>query len=575
MANRNQISGSDFSEIAGIIARRLQKIYKSDFRETHVNRILQLLVSNYSGWPAWDSTDIMLITYGSSIRAENEKPLRTLHSFLNERLKGVFNTVHILPFFPYTSDDGFSISDYMIVNPALGTWDDISAIGEDFYIMTDLVINHVSSAHPWFKNFLNGSAPGKDYFIETVGGADYSDVVRPRSSELFTKFNTSSGEKEVWTTFSSDQIDLNFSNPDVLIEMIRILVYYISRGARFIRLDAIAFLWKQPGTSCLHLDETHEVVKLLRDIAAFVRPGTIILTETNVPNKENWSYFGDGDEAHMVYQFSLPPLLLYTLFSGNSDYLTQWAKEIPDVGSNQTFLNYTASHDGIGVRPLEGLLPEGALNALIESVTDAGGLVSMRAGKSGTLTPYELNITWYDAMKLPGNVYDHFHALRYICSQAIMMAMKGIPAFYIHSLLATPNDSDGVKSTGRFRSINRKELYEHELAHLLSSDTPQGRIFNGLVSLIKKRRICPAFHPSAKQDVINYGSRIFAFIRTNSETRHTVYCISNISNTVTELELILATAKKGFDLISEEMIHSGQIVLKPFQTMWIEVRNQV
>jgi sucrose phosphorylase len=569
MTKELPFADADYSEIAGIIARRLLKIYKADFREIHVNRILALLNNKYAMWPAWNSEDIILITYGNSIKAQNEKPLKTLHSFLNEKLAGVFNGVHILPFFPYTSDDGFAVSDYMTVNPALGTWNDISAISADFFLMTDLVINHISSAHPWFKNYLNDIAPGKGYFIEAVDGADYSGVVRPRSTALFTRFMTAFGEKEVWTTFSSDQIDLNFTDPEVLIEMINILLFYISKGARFIRLDAIAFLWKLPGTHCLHLDQTHEIVKLLRDIAAFVRPGTIIITETNVPNKENWSYFGNGDEAQMVYQFSLPPLLLYTLFSGSSEYLTRWAEEIPETGVEQTFLNYTASHDGIGVRPLEGLLPEDGLKSLIESIARAGGLVSMRAGKSGTLHPYELNITWYDAMRLPHDNSSDLHEKRYICSQAIMMAMKGIPAFYIHSLLATPNDHEGVKSTGRYRAINRTELQEGELNKLLNSDTPQKRIFDQLIKLIKIRRLHPAFHPSAQQQMVSMGNYIFAFTRTHVQTNQTIHCISNITSSVVEIEPVTGD-KKGYDLISEEIIRSGQIVLQPYQTVWIE-----
>jgi len=380
---------------------------------------------------------------------------------------------------------------------------------------------------------------------------------------------TASGEKEVWTTFSADQIDLNFSNPAVLIEIVRVLVYYISKGARFIRLDAIAFLWKQPATQCLHLDETHEIVRLLRDIATHVRPGTVILTETNVPNKENWSYFGTGDEAHMVYQFSLPPLLLYTLFSGNSFYLSQWAEEIPRIADDQTFLNYTASHDGIGVRPLEGLLPETEINALIDGITEAGGMVSMRSNPNGSMSPYELNITWFDAMKLPLNEMSDVHELRYVCSQVIMMAMKGIPAFYIHSLLATPNDNKGVEETGRYRSINRSELRLEELYSSLNTDTARKRIFDSILKLLRVRKSCSAFHPSAEQIMIHKGSGIFSFSRINPSTTETVHCLSNITSSVLNTEVVLGTGKKGYDLISEEFIVTDQIVLKPYQTMWI------
>lgn len=563
---------NDQSDLAGIIARRLQKIYKSEFHEILVNRILEITTRHqYPPLPAWDEKDAILITYGNSIKINDEIPLKTLHEFLTANLSEVISTVHILPFFPYTSDDGFAVSDFMEVNPALGSWENIKDITGNFYLMTDLVINHVSSAHQWFKNYLQEKSPGKKYFIEAEKGSDYSMVVRPRTTALFTKFRTVSGEREVWTTFSSDQVDLNFSNPEVLIEIIRVLVFYISRGARFIRLDAIAFLWKCTGTWCLHLEETHEIVKLLRNIANFVRPGTVILTETNVPNRENWSYFGNDDEAHMVYQFSLPPLLLHALFSGDADYLTNWAMEIPDISPDQTFLNYTASHDGIGVRPLEGLLPADQLESLISGMESAGGLISMRSGKDGRLSPYEINITWFDAMRLTATGSDTFHESRFLCSQAIMIAMKGIPAFYIHSMLATPNNYKGVEITGRERTINRKQLDKEETDQILNADTPQSRIFTELKRLLGIRRRIPAFHPSSEQQIMNLGNHFFAFTRKDRISGTVVQCISNITTSQKTISGFQPKSTKVYDLISEEKIYaSGQIVLKPYQTVWIK-----
>jgi len=120
---------------------------------------------------------------------------------------------------------------------------------------------------------------------------------------------------------------------------------------RIARLDAVAFLWKELGTNCLHLPETHELVKLFRDVCEIVAPRAIILTETNVPHAENVSYFGQGDEAHMVYQFSLPPLLLHAFITGNGQYLTHWASGLEPPPAGCTFFNFTASHDGVGVRP--------------------------------------------------------------------------------------------------------------------------------------------------------------------------------------------------------------------------------
>jgi sucrose phosphorylase len=313
-SSNQRISAKDKDEFAGKLARHLQVIYKSSFSEGLVNRILAMTMERFGERDPWSEKDIVLITYGNTIQAPNEKPLHTLNRFLVNRLANAISCVHILPFFPSTSDDGFAVSEFTIVDPELGTWKDIAELTQTFGLMSDLVINHVSSEHPWFKNYLNHLSPGKDFFIEAQPGADYSSVVRPRNTPLFTVSVTKNGPRTVWTTFSADQIDLNFSNPEVLLEMISIMILYISHGVRIIRLDAIAFLWKKAGTSCLHLGETHEIVKLLRVIADYLCPGTILLTETNVPNKENWSYFGNKDEAHMVYQFSLPPLSLHALF---------------------------------------------------------------------------------------------------------------------------------------------------------------------------------------------------------------------------------------------------------------------
>ncbi|MFH0910728.1 MAG: alpha-amylase family glycosyl hydrolase, partial [Planctomycetota bacterium] len=300
--------------------------------------------------------DAVLITYGDTIRRADEKPLRTLRRFLEERLTGVVNTVHILPFFPYSSDDGFAVTDYRTVRPELGRWQDIRAIGARFRLMFDLVLNHASVRGPWFQDYLNGILPGRRYFLERDAGEDLSQVVRPRSSPLLTEVLTPLGPRRIWTTFGADQADLNFANPDVFFEMLDILFLYLSMGAGMIRLDAIAYLWKEPGTPCIHLPQTHEIVKLLRDILSYVSPQAILVTETNVPHAENVSYFGAGDEAHMVYRFGLPPLVLHALRSGSARPLTRWAEGLSAPPEGCAFLNFTASHDGIGLRPIEGIL---------------------------------------------------------------------------------------------------------------------------------------------------------------------------------------------------------------------------
>jgi len=561
----------DINDFSGKLARRLQSIYPTCFSEGHVNRIISLISRFSDIGPLWDEKDVILITYGDSIIKPGEKPLITLCRFLRNKLEKRISCVHILPFFPSTSDDGFAVSDFNSVDPGLGSWDDISGIGHHYSLMFDLVLNHVSSSHTWFLNFCKGIEPGKDYFIEKIPETDYHLVVRPRTTELFTEFDIHSGKTEVWTTFSADQTDLNFSNPDVLIEMIRILIFYIGKGARIIRLDAIAFLWKEIGSSCLHHHKTHEIVKLLREIASYFNQRVIILTETNVPNPVNWSYFGQDDEAHMVYQFTLPPLILYTLFSGSSMYLTKWAESIPTTGTGKTFLNFTASHDGIGVRPLEGILPVIEIQRLIDGIRDFGGLLSVKTNPDGTTGPYEMNITYYSAMSGTVNGMDRLGEKRFLTSQFIMLAMQGIPALYIQSLYGCENDYEGVKNSGMARSINRKKWREDELLDILSSDTVQHRIFSEFTRVITIRQNTPAFHPDCPQQILRLGDSFFGFIRQDPANGEKVYCISNITAKSLYLNIEkVAIPHKGIDLLEEQNTNlKDEIYFEAYQTRWL------
>jgi len=529
----------------------------------------------------WDQRDSILITYGDMIRSFREKPLVTLRRFLRKRLRGAFNTVHILPFFPYSSDDGFAVVDYREVNPELGTWEDVKAIAKDFHLMVDLVLNHVSSRGAWFQDYLNGIAPYRAFFREVDPEADLSAVVRPRALPLTRAVQTPYGEKLVWTTFSEDQIDLDFRNPDVLFEFLDILFFYISKGARIIRLDAIAYLWKKEGTSCIHLPETHEVVKLFRDVCELVAPHVIILTETNVPHAENVSYFGDGDEAHMVYQFTLPPLLLHALTHGHTRYLTQWAAGLGSPPQGCCFLNFTASHDGIGVRPLEGIVPPSEIDSLVEGIRRRGGLVSAKKNPDGTESPYELNITYFDALAEPGKKKSDLHVLRFLCSQTVAMGLLGVPAVYFHSLVATRNDYGGVKRTGRARSINRRK-YDHAFLETTLQDKTSlaSRVLREYTRLLRIRARRRAFHPMGTQKILDLGEEVFAFQRISPEGSETVVSVSNF--TPHTVSVSLNGSVEGFGHIKEwrDCIrgrhYNGtrrRVALHPYQTVWLEPKG--
>ncbi len=517
----------------------------------------------------WDEKDSVLITYGDSLRQANEKPLQTLHRFLRENLSGVIDCVHILPYFPYSSDDGFAVIDYSRVNPELGTWEDIEAIARNFKLMTDLVINHVSSQHRWFQNFLKDLEPGRDYFIEADPDSDLSMVIRPRTHPVLTCFETIRGPKWVWTTFSADQIDVNFQNPKVLFEFLDILFLYINKGSQKIRLDAIAYLWKKIGTPCIHLPETHEVVKLLHDVVDQVAPATILITETNVPHRENISYFGNGDEAHVVYQFPLPPLVLHALYHADARRLTEWAKQLEPPPAGCTFLNFLACHDGIGLRPLEGLVPQEEINALAQAMKSYGGLVSMRANPDGSESPYELNITWFSAMQGTCHGPDAFAVQRFLCSHAIMLALQGIPATYMPSLFATPNDTEGVEKTGAPRAINRHKWSYDELIMLLKNPkTPQAQVFKGLTRLLSLRREQAAFHPDSPQTILDLGPGVFALKRQSHDGCQTILALHNLQPTPNN---VLLPEGPWHSLLDTQQLTS-EILLQPYQIAWLEHR---
>ncbi len=516
----------------------------------------------------WSEQDVILITYGDSIRQEGEQPLATLNTFLDDHLSGSISHVHILPFFPYSSDDGFSVIDYYRVNPELGDWKAVENMTKNYRLMADLVVNHISQHSTWFQNYLKGREPGAGFFIEADPGEDLSRVVRPRSLPLLTPVETEHGKRWVWTTFSDDQIDLNFRNPQVLLEMMKVFLFYMEQGAQIIRLDAIAFLWKEPGTSCLHLPQTHEVVKLMREIMQYVDPNAVLITETNVPNKENLSYFGAGDEAHMVYQFSLPPLLLYALHTADSTYLTRWASTLTEIPEGCTFFNFTASHDGIGVRPLEGLLPDEEIRTLAEAMKSYGGRISTKRNADGSDSPYEMNITYLDALKYTRAGEDRLQTERFICSQTIMMSFKGIPAFYIHSLIGTHNFEEGVAETGMNRTINRRKWDAGELAAKLESDSEHRHILEELSRRIFIRKSIPEFHPDAPQHIWEDTGRLLILERGSE---HNLIMMANLSGESVATPAIPDPAgDKYIDRLSDIAFHPGRHHLKPYQVVWLK-----
>jgi sucrose phosphorylase len=541
-----------------------------------INHHIELRQGKRLEIPRWDEKDSVLIAYGDSVQFPGMTPLASLKRFLDRRLNGVFSLVHILPFFPYSSDDGFSVSDFRAVNSQLGDWEDIAALGENFSLLFDLVLNHMSREHLWFVQFVHDEGPGRDYVIEVSPQENLSMVVRPRSSPLLSGVRTPRGMLHVWATFSNDQIDLNYANPEVLLEFIDVLLEYIRRGARAVRLDAVAFLWKQVGTSCIHLPQTHEVIKLFRTLVDLLEPGAILLTETNVPHAENISYFDGGDEANMVYQFSLPPLILHAIMRQTTEYLVPWARSLEQEKLPQgcTYLNFTASHDGVGLRPLEGLVPDEELNILLDMMRKRGGYVSMRSTTEGRDRPYELNISYFDAFAAEDDEVDPWRIARFMLSQTLPLSFRGIPAVYFNALGATPNDPLGVERTGMTRSINRRKWDGAELERLIDLPlTDAGQVFPEYIRRLRIRRGIKAFHPDAPQRVLDMPEGIFALERVSLDGEQRIYAIHNMTGELVTLEISALgdATTRWFDALHQIVpdIDNEELRLRPYQSVWL------
>jgi glycosidase len=524
--------------------------------------------------------DVVLITYGDQIQTLGEPPLRTLNATLAELIGDSINTIHILPFYPYSSDDGFSVIDYKQVNPPWGDWGDVQRLGRRFRLMFDGVINHISQHSAWFEAFKRGEAPFANFFVVMAPDVDLSAVVRPRTLPLLTPVTTTDGVKHVWTTFSADQIDLNYGEPELLLAILDVLLFYVSQGARLIRLDAIGFMWKEPGTSCIHLPQTHRIIQLLRAALDDVAPDVILVTETNVPHAENISYFGDGyDEAQMVYNFTLPPLTLYTFMTGDATHLSTWAATLHTPSPQTTFFNFMASHDGVGLRPLEGILPQAAMQQMAERVLAHDGRVNYRTAADGAAVPYELNIVYFDALNDPqAGEPVATQVARFMASQAILLSLPGVPGIYVHSLFGSRNWRAGVAQTGQNRTINRRKFQRDELlAQLADAASIPHQVFARYRHLIRVRTGTPAFHPNGAMTVLDLGPALFAHLRTAPDGGTRVLCIHNVTNAAQPATVLLGKTYAGVRLtelitgaaVTADSAGRVALTLPPYGVLWL------
>ncbi len=540
-------------------------------------REISLIINNFNKnnkkkkWLVSEKT-AMVICYGDSVYSKNQKNLTTFQNFFNKKLTKFIDTIHFLPFYPSSSDSGFAVKDHYKIDNKLGNWSDIKKFAKKKQIMSDIVINHASARGLWFKNFLKEKKPGKDYFLLVNSKFNILKVVRPRDHELLKEINIFKKKDYLWRTFSDDQIDLNFKNPKVLIRFIKIMTNLIKHGVTIFRLDAIAYLWKESGTKCINLKQTHEIVKILRIISNSLNTKTLIVTETNLPEKENLSYLGNNDEANWIYNFSLPPLLIHALLFENGTYLNNWSKRLPNTKKNNAYLNFIASHDGIGMRPLEGILTNKLIKNFLNRLKKNGSKFSYRKIKNKKRSVYESNITIFDALKKSDKDKKGKYSFeRYLTAHAMMFSFDGVPALYFNSFFGKSNDETKYVITGNNRDINRYRWNEENILNKLrNKKSKESLFFNSIKRLISIRIKQKAFHPNASRFNLNFGSAIFSFKRISVDKKQTIVCLYNLTSRLQKIRLS-SNYKTWTNLLKPDakFINKKTIILNPFESMWL------
>ena len=562
------------------IRSKLDNIYKTFLSKKNIdyfeNEIVQIIhhfnKKNPKKKKSISEKTTLVICYGDSVYSEKKKSIKVFQNFFQKKLKDYFDTIHFLPFYPSSSDSGFAVKDHYKVESKLGNWLDIKNVSKSSDVMADMVINHASARGLWFKNFLKKKEPGKDYFLTVDSKFNTSKVIRPRDHRLLKKIKIFKKSDYLWRTFSPDQIDLNFRNPSVLIQFIKIMIHLINNGVTIFRLDAIAYLWKENGSKCINLEQTHEIIKLLRNITNLLNIKTNIITETNLPEKENLSYFGKNDEANWIYNFSLPPLLIHALLFENSIFLNKWSKNLPNTKKGNSYLNFIASHDGIGMRPTEGLFNQKVLNNFLKRLKKNGSKFSYRKVLNKTKKVYEANITVFDALKKSD--YDQkgkFYFERYLSAHAIMISFEGIPAIYFNSIFGTANDEAKFIITGNNRDINRYKWNLKNISNKLKdSKTKQNKFYTSICNLLKIRRNQKAFHPNASRINIDLGRKIYGFKRISEDKKQTILCVTNLSSKIQTIKIDKKNQKMKNLLSSKiNIMNKKFLILKPFETIWL------
>lgn len=531
-----------------------------------IEALLGQSTSRNASTRAFSEKDIVLILYPDHI-AENGKPsLETLSTFLDTYVKDAVNTIHLLPFYPSGGDGGFAVADYENVDPKYGMWKHITHLAKKYRIMVDFVANHTATTHKWFVEFLNGNKKYQDYFLWFDKQVDTSWAYRTRTSPLLTPFEKKDGSRVwVWTGFSPLQADLNYQNPDVFLDMTKILIHYLNMGASLIRIDAAGYLWKQIGTSSVHMPQTHTILAIWRAIMAEMKPNVYLITETNVPNNINVQYFGKTiPEAHIVYNFGLSPLLLYTFMQKDTTVLNDWTKTLHTPRTDTTYFSITQTHDGVNVRSVDGVLSTEQITHLAQRTKQVGGGINSRLLPDRTTEPYELDV-----------VYKSFlgSSEALLASQAIALCMSGVPGVYFNSLIGGENWEQGVEKNHEKRAINRRKYTLEEITACLEK---KENTIHEYLHMLSVRAQEPLFAPHIQQTILSVGPKVFGLQRMSGKEK--LLALTNISDTLKSIDItkLLNTIKEATDILANRTYRfelNPIIFLKPYQSVWIKMQE--
>jgi len=568
------------------VATRYLPILERILRIHHAHKPESMIEGEryFSAQERFTEKDLILITYGDLIKGPDRTPLKTLARLARTFLRAT-NTLHLLPFFPSSSDRGFAVIDFENVDPNLGTWQDVEDLKRRYRLMFDGVFNHVSSSSRWFQEFLNGNPRYAEFFIaydsdSRLSREELELITRPRTSKVLTRYQGINGPVYVWTTFSSDQIDLNFRNPEVLMRIIEILLLYVRHGADIIRLDAVTYLWAEPGTPCANLHQTHEIIKLYRTVLDLVAPTVALITETNVPHAENIAYFGNGeDEAHVVYNFALPPLVLHTFYTEDATVLAEWADTLQPPTPTTAFFNFLDSHDGIGILGARGILQPEQIDFVVQTAEANGALISYRSGRHGEREPYEINTTLFSALNGEDGREDlDLQVRRFLAARVISLVLRGVPGIYLHGLMGTQNDMDAVLATQSNRAINRTVIDAGAIVEAVADPDSKLSRMTRLYTYTVLRSKHREFHPNASQAVLNFDRRLFAVLRIAPEGCDRILAVINVSAQAVRRQLRLdafgLTQIAWRDLLSDRdtIAESGMLSLslEPYGVIWLK-----